>query len=122
MHDQSEEHLIMGECTSRQGASATGELSPNITAQHADISVKRRKHGKHTTNVLCTLWRGPTYEDDVMMCYSLGHMQGTQILSHGPGHGRGLEGDGATRMAGSRMTKGRMHIRAGSHWEMTEVP
>ena len=68
--NQKQEHLNMEECTSRQGASATGELSPNITAQHAEISVRWRKHGEHTTNVLCTLWRGPTYEDDVMMCYS----------------------------------------------------
>ena len=52
-------------------------------------------------------------------------MQGSQILSHGLGHGRGLKDDkvmdGVTRMAGSRMTRGRMHIRAGSHPELTEV-
>ena len=28
----------------------------------------------HTTSVLCTLWRGPTYEDGVRMCYSFSHM------------------------------------------------
>ena len=62
--------------------------------------------------------------DDVIML-TISHMQGSQILSHGLGHGRGLKDDrvmdGVTRMAGSRMTRGRMHIRAGSHWEMTEV-
>ena len=47
----------------------------------------------HTTSVMCTLWRGPTYGRRCHDVLLFSHMQGSQILSHGLGHGRGLKDD-----------------------------